>query len=270
MTHTTNPEPIDRYERAWWTLRLLGARGVAYAALGKALKRSFRMRLHHPLARHPFVVRCPSSDIPTYEQIFLKQEYDFRVRRPPQVIVDAGANIGMASIYFASRFPEARIIAIEPEDSNVELLRRNTRDYPNVTVFHGALWGRDESLNVVDRKFGKWGFMTEAATDPQPTDATVTQRTRGISVPTLLEEHGIQKIDIFKIDIEGAEKELFEDSGAWIGRTNALIVELHDRMKPGCSESFAAATGGFDEAWRRGENEFRSRWAGCIAPDDHS
>jgi FkbM family methyltransferase len=270
MTDASNPATIDRYERALWTLRLLGLRGVAYAALGKALKRSFRMRLRHPLARHPFVVRCPSSDIPTYEQIFLTQEYDFHVRRPPRVIIDAGANIGLASIYFASRFPEARIIAIEPEDTNVELLRLNTRAYPNVTVFQGALWGRDEPLHVVDRKFGKWGFMTEAAAGPQPTGGTITQVTRGISVPTLLDEHGIQEIDIFKIDIEGSEKELFEDSGAWIGRTNALIVELHDRMKPGCEESFAAATGDFDDAWRRGENEFRTRRAGCIAPADNA
>jgi hypothetical protein len=41
-------------------------------------------------------------------------------------------------------------------------------------------------------------------------------------------------------------------------------------MKPGCEESFAAATGDFDDAWRRGENEFRTRRAGCIAPADNS
>jgi FkbM family methyltransferase len=209
-------------------------------------------------------VRCPSSDGYVYQQIFLDREYDFTVRFPPRVIIDAGANIGLASVYFAARFPEARIIAIEPEDSNVELLRLNTRNYPNVVVVHGALWSRDEQLHVLDRQLGKWGFMTAPVDDAPPQGDVVAQETRGITVPSLLDAYGIGHVDIFKIDIEGAEKDLFEHCETWIARVDALIVELHDRMKPGCSDSFNTGALGFEMKWRRGENEFRARQSGCI------
>jgi hypothetical protein len=208
--------------------RILGFRGLALVIFGQIVGRTFLLKMRPPLARSPCFVRCPSSDGDVYQQIFLNRDYDFEVRFPPRVIIDAGANIGLASVYFAARFPEARIIAIEPENSNVELLRLNTREYPNVVVVHGALWSRDEQLHVIDRRLGKWGFMTA------------------------------------KIDIEGAEKELFEHCEAWIGRVDALIVELHDRTKPGCSDSFNTGSLGFEMKWRRGENEFRARQTGCI------
>jgi FkbM family methyltransferase len=220
--------------------------------------------MRNPFSRSACSIRCPSSDVVTYSQVFLEREYEFRVHRPPQVIIDAGANIGLASVLFATRFPEARIIAIEPEDSNVEMLRLNTRNYPNVTVLQAALWGRDQTLHVIDRQFGKWGFMTASVDDPTTEAAQVTQDTHGISVASLLREQGIDRVDIFKIDIEGAEKELFEDCEDWIGRVDALIVELHDRMKPGCADAFEAAVRGFPLQWQQGENEFRVRRGTCL------
>jgi hypothetical protein len=106
--------------------------------------------------------------------------------------------------------------------------------------------------------------MTAPVDDTPPQGDVVAQETRGITVPALLDAYGIVHVDIFKIDIEGAEKELFEHCEAWIGRVDALIVELHDRMKPGCSDSFNTAALGFEMKWRRGENEFRARQTGCI------
>lgn len=252
------------YDLSRQTFQVAGVRGLACALYGKTFDRTFRLTVRHPLAREPFLIRCPTSDIAACDQVFYKQEYDFRVSREPQVIVDAGANIGLASIAFATRFPSARVIAIEPEESNVELLRSNTRNYANVEVLHGALWYRDELLHVVDPGFGKWGFVTESAVSRRPAGFTGAQKTQGVSVPTLMAEFGIQHIDVFKIDIEGAEKEIFANCNDWIGRTEAIIVELHEHMKPGCTATFAAATLGFGDAWQRGENEFRVRQGGCI------
>lgn len=263
---------MQSYETMRRYLRIVGMKGLTLALLGKIFRHTFYLRMRHPLMRLPCVVRCPSSDVPTYEQVFLKHEYDCQLRRSPQVIIDAGANIGLASIYFATRFPEARIIAIEPEDGNLEVLRLNTREYLNVTVFPGALWGRDEQLHVVDNSYGNWGFMTSSVGDPQSKAASIAQETCGITVPSLLKKYGIQRVDIFKIDIEGAEKELFEDCAAWIEQVDALIVELHDRMKPGCAASFRAGTKGFDMKWQQGENEFRARRGGCMvaAANEHA
>ena len=261
---------MRRIQALTYYFRILGFRGLTLAMLGKVLRREFLLKMKPPLAKSPCFLRCPSSDAAVYDQIFLKREYDFKERFPPQVIIDAGANIGLASVYFAIRFPDARIIAIEPEDSNVELLRLNTRDYTNVVVVHGALWSRDEQLHVIDHRLGKWGFMTAPIDDKSPQGDVINQETRGMTVPSLLKAYGIGHVDIFKIDIEGAEKELFEHCETWIGKVDALIVELHDRMKPGCSDSFNTGASGFEMKWRRGENEFRTRQTGCIDADRES
>ena len=85
-----------------------------------------------------------------------------------------------------------------------------------------------------------------------------------MTIDTIMEEHRIDFIDILKIDIEGAEREVFGDASLWIGKVDALIVELHEQMKPGCNRSFYNATNGFDEEWHQGENEYLVRRDGCL------
>ena len=73
----------------------------------------------------PVHVRVPSTDLRVYDQVVLRQEYDLPARREPSFIVDAGANIGLASVFFANRYPNARILSLEPEKGNYEMLVRN-------------------------------------------------------------------------------------------------------------------------------------------------
>ena len=110
--------------------------------------------------RHPLWLRVPSSDVRTCKKIFVDQEYDFLMDPPPVAIIDAGANIGLASIYFASKYPAARVIAIEPEQSNFELLQKNVAPYSNIIPLQAALWNTNEEINLIDPGLGKWGFMT--------------------------------------------------------------------------------------------------------------
>jgi hypothetical protein len=58
-----------------------------------------------------------------------------------------------------------------------------------------------------------------------------------------MKEYTIDKIDVLKIDIEGSEKEVFENSSQWINLVNVFFIELHDRMKDGCAKSFFNAIG---------------------------
>lgn len=214
-----------------------------------------------PEIRHPFWVRVPSTDVPTLDQIVVRREYEFDVGRPPAVIVDAGANVGLASIYFSTRYPEARIIAIEPEESNLEILERNIAPHGNITLVRGALWHENARLDLVDPGLGKWAFMTQARGGPEERFGPRVQDVQGM---TLCREHGLDHIDILKMDIEGAEREVFRDPSAWIGKFDALIVELHDRMKPGCSRSFYNGSNGFDHEWLQGENVYATRSGSCV------
>jgi FkbM family methyltransferase len=234
------------------------------AAKGKIARRPTLLKMVRPGIRFPFFVRLPSTDVPAFEQIFIKQEYDFAVTRPPRVIVDAGANIGLASLYFSNKFPDARIIAIEPEGSNFDLLERNAAPYDNITPIRGALWHENTSINLVDPALGKWAFRTQARDDEESL-GEVVHEVQGMTVDSIMREHDIDYIDVLKIDIEGAEREVFRDPSPWIDKVDTLIVELHERLKLGCNRSFYNGTNGFDDEWVQGENVYLTRSGGCVA-----
>lgn len=230
------------------------------AAFGSKLgSRAAAFQVTRKDCRHPFWLRLLSSDVPTYEQVFVNLDYAFEVQRAPACIVDAGANIGLASIYFANRFPSARIIAIEPEQGNYELLRANLAPYPQVTALQAALWHRNEEICLVDPGLGNWGFTIEGGGDGRTGSHPIRHRVKAVTMDWILNAFELDRIDILKIDIEGAEKEVFADTSAWIDRVDAIIIELHERYKKGCNRSFYCGSPGFAHEWTRGENVYLSR-----------
>ena len=236
-----------------------GLRGVVTALGAKITRSNVPLRVDRPGITFPFYLRCRTSDVATFDQIFVDQEYDCVVTRPPKVIVDAGANIGLASIYFANRFPESRIVAIEPEASNFERLRSNVAPYLNIVPVQAALWNKNEEIDLVDPGAGNWGFMTFGSGSLERPRGDLRHKVRGMTVDRIMHDYALDRIDILKVDIEGAEREVFQDPSAWLDRVDALIIELHDRVKPGCGLSFYSATRGFDNKWTQGENVFLTR-----------
>lgn len=89
----------------------------------------------------PVYVRPGTADQAVYDEGFVDREYDISCPEP-KFIIDAGAHIGLSIVWFAKKYPHARILAIEPEESNFKLLCRNTRRYPLMTVLRAAVWGR--------------------------------------------------------------------------------------------------------------------------------
>lgn len=201
---------------------------------------------------HPIHLRLRTTDISLFEEIILNGEYELTPAEPPGSIVDAGANIGLTSVYFANRFPQARILAIEPEQSNFEMLRRNAAYYPNIVPIRGALWNENANLRLSNPGSGNWGFRTEAMGETGIKDITVP----GMTMDSLMALHGLDYIDLLKVDIEGAEKEVFEHADNWINQIGILMVELHDRTKNGCSSSVYGAARNFDLRSTRGETSW--------------
>ncbi len=110
----------------------------------------------------PVYLRNTYSDRTMFEQIFLNKEYEVPINFSPATIIDLGANVGYASIYFANRFPDAKIFAVEPEENNHQVAVKNTAPYKNITLVKGAVWHKPELINVVDNGFGEAGFMIES------------------------------------------------------------------------------------------------------------
>jgi FkbM family methyltransferase len=204
---------------------------------------------------HPIWLRAGTSDIPTFLMVLKGKEYDFEVVQPA-VIIDAGANIGLASIWFASKFPAARVLAVEAEKSNYDLLVRNVEPFPNVTPIHAAVWSHRGTLAVDDpHNEGAWAFQTRELEDSLHPVETVPC----LTVADLIADYELGWVDLLKIDIEGAEREVFSSPDEWIGSVGAIAIELHDRFKTGCSRSFYAAVTDFPVEQTVGENVFVTR-----------
>jgi FkbM family methyltransferase len=238
---------------------IVGFRGLVSAIKGKITKSHSLVQVNRPYIKFPLYLRVPSTDAGVFDQIFITQEYNFDVKKTPKIIVDAGANIGLASIYFSNKFPDAKVIAIEPEESNMEILKRNIAPYENIIPVEGALWHENSRINLVDPGFGKWGFMTQEQNIVEERYGDVVHTVQGITIDAIMKDQGIDHIDILKIDIEGAEREVFKDPSRWIDKVDILIVELHEHMKPGCNRSFYNSSNGFDNEWLQGENVYLTR-----------
>ena len=87
----------------------------------------------------PLTIRTGTSDLAIFDEVVIDHGYRFPLDQEPQVIVDAGANIGMATLWFKARWPNAMVIAIEPDASNFALLERNLKGIPGVRTVLAAL-----------------------------------------------------------------------------------------------------------------------------------
>jgi FkbM family methyltransferase len=232
---------------------LFGWHGAFLAAESRLFSRPIEVSVAVPAVKHPVYIRLRTSDVLVVWQVLVSGRYDWQFAKSPKVIVDAGANVGLASIYYANRYPEARIIAVEPELSNYEILKKNVAPYPQVVPVRAALWKENTDLLLIDRGTGHYGFRTVEATTSA---CKIRGGARGLTLDTLMAECHVDFIDILKVDIEGAEKEVFEHTSAWVGKIGAVVVELHDNTKTGCSRSVYQATQGFEFEWRKGETIF--------------
>jgi hypothetical protein len=80
-----------------------------------------------------------------------------------------------------------------------------------------------------------------------------------MTIDKIMKNYSLSKIDILKVDIEGAEKEVFSDTLSWIEKVDSIIIELHERMKKGCNRTFYYGTNGFDNEWKQGENIYLAK-----------
>lgn len=226
-------------------MRLYGLRNTVI--LKKNLKRNrvFSIRVND----REFYLRGKSVDFDVINSILKKGEYDLDTGIEPEVIVDAGANIGASTLYFRMRYPGSVIYAIEPEGSNFDLLTKNTAAYSDVYPENCAVWYENSDLVISNPDAEKYAFrMNEAG--------KAGNIIRGFTIDELMKRWGLTRIDILKMDIEGAEKGLFELPGIpWMKKVRVLIVELHEVMEPGTVEAFRRAINSIDcTVTQKGEN----------------
>lgn len=179
------------------------------------------------------------------QQIFVNEEYSLRrLAMHDQInefvtskllsglrplIIDLGANIGASTMYFALSYVNSRVIAVEPESGNYELLSKNTSGFDCIPV-NGAIASEKRFVRLCDPGYGNWGYRTEYDTSDGIQTYTVAE---------LITKYGGEAFFpfIIKIDIEGAEAELFSKNTDWIDAFPVLMIELHDWLLAGSNSS---------------------------------
>lgn len=218
------------------------------------------------------LVRPGTTDVAVFNGIFHGKEHEWEFAVPPEVILDAGAYTGLSVAYFAMRYPQARVIAVEPSAENFALLTRNVSSFKNVEAVNGALWSHSGTLVLTDPGYGPWGFTVREVEESDVSGPSMAGEPSGrLSVPAytvsdIMREFRIDKVDLLKLDIEGSEKEVLSHCDSWIKHVSAMSVELHDRLKPGCTRAFYNAVTNFPIELRRGEKVLVARDDSQIVP----
>lgn len=164
-------------------------------------------------------------------EIFAWDEYDLpeeAKRHQINTVLDFGANVGMATLYFSLQFPEARILAYEALFHHYRRAVANTKDLPNVEVMCNAVCTTDELLHFVAA--GPGSRSVTGATGKQ-----IVAPVEGIDIFADLERQHASGPFLLKLDIEGGEYSLFDDPrmSDLLSQTNIGFIELH-RISDDC------------------------------------
>ncbi len=169
------------------------------------------------LLEKPIEIVDTSSFFGMYKEIFENEIYKFKSTSETPLIIDGGANIGLSVIYIKSLYPNAKIIAFEPDENVFQVLKKNLHSFEigDVELHQAALWSENTELT----------FMAEGADSGR---VVKTEEAKTVKVKALrLKDFLTAKIDFLKLDIEGAELEVLEDCVEDLKNVENLFVEYH-------------------------------------------
>jgi FkbM family methyltransferase len=169
----------------------------------------------------------PSSDFSVFLQVFYHEQYQNIISIAQlngieiKYILDLGANVGYTSIYFHRYFPNAKILAVEPDTDNFNQLKLHINDFKNIIPANYAVWSYQTMLNLKNVTSDSWGkSYDENIGDNGNIEAH--------NILNLQNKYQFPNIDILKMDIEGAEKAIFDHGTEFLDTTKLIAIEIHD------------------------------------------
>jgi FkbM family methyltransferase len=229
----------------WQTARAAGldaADRVRYAAsyyLSRRALLRFVAPLHFSLKLTNgmrVLIRPNGVDHRTMKDIFVHRTYDLALNaRDVNRVLDLGANIGMATLFFASQFPSAEFACVEPSPENRAVLQKALAiNRIRATVFNGVVGTESGTADLyVDCD------SDEFSVTPAKKSSLNKLQVRQYTLPEILATLGWDKVDLLKIDIEGQEKTLFRTDSEWLSHVRLIIGEAHGHVGYGIEEVHA-------------------------------
>jgi FkbM family methyltransferase len=187
------------------------------------------LQMKPPVGQNVFL-REVGSDILTFNEVLLEQVYKSVLEhvRECKTIIDVGANIGLASLYFAANYPACRIFAIEPNPSSYRVLNINLEKLikeGRAETLQAAVWGSEKALGADQTKAADhYSIFTTVELENNGADE---ESIKGLPFKKIIERSGFDEVGLLKVDIEGAETELFKGDLDWLKQTRAIAIEFH-------------------------------------------
>lgn len=175
---------------------------------------------------HRVYFRRNTSDLHIVRQVFRSRDYDcLHSEQEIRFFVDGGANIGATSFFLLSKYPHARAIVIEPDETNLEVCRRNLGPFNDrIQIMPLALWSMTAPLKFCRPENGKGQKSSISVVSSAKEEAEI----EGVSLDDLFTRIDSPIVDLVKLDVEGAEEKIFgEGTLCWLERTRNLLIELH-------------------------------------------
>lgn len=206
--------------------------------------RDLELSLRIGRRRAPFRMRA--SDIFTLAEILHEGQYAVQSPLPPSpVIIDAGANIGVAAAWFLGRFPGAHLHCFEPSSVNFAYLSANVGSVADVRVTRAAL-GADRGEATL--RLAAHGAMHSTS---HGESAFGTESVPCLALADYLETAGISRVDLLKLDVEGSELDVLRGLRGRLADVRVIIGEVHEGLvDPGAFDQYLADHG-FSILWRR-------------------
>lgn len=218
------------FEKLRLTLFLVGSRIVASR---RATKHFLVLMQGTPVRIR---LRNNFADAYILSEAFRGNEYMFPLDSDPRVIFDLGANLGFIAVSFAVRYPRARIFCFEPDPENFAELIANTSPFPNIRCSPYAIGARNEIRSFY--KSSIFHMRNSLVARPGNSDRIEVSV---ISLEEALARAGVERVDLLKFDVEGAEAEIFSSFSRW-SALRALVGELHPYLWRGNEEAQLLAT----------------------------
>jgi FkbM family methyltransferase len=161
--------------------------------------------------------RLNKGDLHSIREVWFDEAYRLPFEDTSGILLDLGANIGLTSLWLAKRYPFKKLIAVEPDPNNAFLVRQNlTLNGIAGFVLEAAIGPKDGTARFKFSKVSNLGRLDE--------NGSLVPM---ICVNSIVNNFGVDRFGLIKIDIEGAEKDLFGGPTEWLERTDAIIIEFH-------------------------------------------
>jgi FkbM family methyltransferase len=200
--------PFSKFDISWFQEKLLkhANSGIEYSHLYKN--------------RYKIIFKDPKAFLYSVKELFVEEIYKFKAQDDTPYIIDCGSYIGTSILFFKTQYPNAKILAFEPDNSNFELLNNNIKnwDLKDIEIQNAAIWIDNLGVNFIAD-----GNMASKIDESNNTAHNENQKTKSVRLKDLLTE----KIDFLKIDIEGAEYEVLVDCESKLSFVENLFIEYH-------------------------------------------